>query len=101
MPVDEWVSWDQAAEIVGCPVPTIDWHTRTGRIKTRPHQGNRPTVDAASLEGFREWWQAREREREERRSQPRRRRTRSRPADAPSARPQGNEDWLNISEACE
>ena len=54
--------------------PTIDWHSRTGRIKTRPHHGNRPTIDAASLEEFREWWQARESAREERRNQPRVRR---------------------------
>ena len=97
----EWVSWDEAAEIVGCPVPTIDWHTRTGRIKTRPHRGNRPTIDAASLEEFREWWQARERAREERRQQPTpRRRTRKSTATA-SIRPEPAEDWVTVADACE
>jgi hypothetical protein len=56
----EWLSWEQAAERVGCPVSTIDWHTRTGRILSRPWAGGRPTVEAASLEEFQTWWCERE-----------------------------------------
>lgn len=100
--VGSWVSWDQAADIVGCPVPTIDWHSRTGRIKTRPHYGNRPTIDAASLEEFREWWQAKEKRREERRQErssgrPRR----PRQSASPPAPPGPAEDWVTVADACE
>ena len=84
-----WISWDQAAQIVGCPVPTIDWHTRTGRIKTRPHHGNRPTIDAASLEEFKAWWQSRDH-----REVPARRKRRP-------ARPERPEGWMKVETACE
>jgi excisionase family DNA binding protein len=54
------MSWPQAAELVGCPVPTIDWHTRTGRIRTRPFKGSRPTLERESVEEFAVWWTKRQ-----------------------------------------
>ena len=57
------MSWPEAAELVGCPVPTIDWHTRTGRIETRPFNGPRPTLKRASVEEFALWWAERQAER--------------------------------------
>lgn len=30
------MSWPEAAELGGCPVPTIDWWSRQGRIENRP-----------------------------------------------------------------
>lgn len=47
-----WVSWAQAARIVGCPISTIDWNTRAGRITKRPWAGTRPTLDRESVESF-------------------------------------------------
>jgi hypothetical protein len=34
--LSEWITWEQAAAIVGCPVPTIDYNARVGRIETHP-----------------------------------------------------------------
>jgi hypothetical protein len=52
----EWVTWPEAAAIVGCPVPTIDWYTRTGRIQKRPRHGARPSLSRSSVEEFARWW---------------------------------------------
>jgi len=52
----EWVTWPEAAAIVGCPVPTIDWYTRTGRIQRRPRHGARPSLSRSSVEEFARWW---------------------------------------------
>lgn len=60
MSSDSWLTWPEAAELVGCPVPTIDWHTRTGRIRHRPHAGSRPSLERASVEEFAAWWRERE-----------------------------------------
>src|SRR4051812_38936321 len=54
------MTWPEAAELVGCPVPTIDWHTRQGRIDKRPFAGNRPTLKRESVEEFATWWAGRE-----------------------------------------
>lgn len=59
----EWLTWPQAAALVGCPVPTIDYHTRTGRIRHRV--GQHPSLDAASVKDFATWWHAREARRQE------------------------------------
>src|SRR4051794_26720338 len=56
----EWVTWPQAAEMVGCPIPTIDWYTRLGRIQKRPFQGRRATLNRASVEEFAIWWRDRQ-----------------------------------------
>ena len=52
----EWVTWPEAAAIVGCPVPTIDWYTRTGRILKRARHGARPSLSRSSVEEFARWW---------------------------------------------
>lgn len=56
----DWVTWPEAAEIAGCPVPTIDWYTRSGRIQKRPRHGARPSLNRASVENFATWWQQRQ-----------------------------------------
>jgi hypothetical protein len=83
------MSWREAAEFVGCPVPTIDWHTRTGRIATRPFKGARPTLKRESVEEFAAWWVRRQAERSQRRVRPR-----ERVSDPPDAT-----GWLDTSQA--
>jgi len=55
-----WISWPEAAELVGCPVSTIDWYTRKGRIEHRPAKGDRPSLKRESVEEFAVWWAERE-----------------------------------------
>jgi excisionase family DNA binding protein len=83
------MSWPEAAELVGCPVPTIDWHTRTGRIETRPFRGPRPTLKRESVEEFAGWWAERQAERFNRRQRPRKR-----VSDPPDAT-----GWLDTTQA--
>ena len=64
---DIWMSWAEAAALVGCPVPTIDWYSRAGRIEKRPFRGNRPSLRRSSVEDFATWWRQRQTERAERR----------------------------------
>ncbi|MDP3893294.1 hypothetical protein [Nocardioides sp.] len=52
----EWITWPQAAEIVGCPVPTIEHYAREGHITKRPRRGARPTLLRSSLEDFATRW---------------------------------------------
>ena len=98
-PLDEptWISWDEAAQLVGCPVPTIDWYTRNGRIRTRPRRGARPTVARESAAEFASWWRERQAARAEARRlrKPRRRR---KPSDPRPIRPDG---WLTLEQAAD
>jgi hypothetical protein len=48
---------------VDCAVPTIDYRTRTGRIRRRA--GQHPSLDAASVKDFAAWLHAREARRQE------------------------------------
>lgn len=45
-----WVSWREASELTGIPVPTIDHAVSVGRIARRESRGSRPTLDLASVE---------------------------------------------------
>jgi len=54
-----WVSWAEAAEIVGCPVSTVEHHVRTGRIERRPFDGSRPTLRLSSVVEFAHWFHCR------------------------------------------
>ena len=91
--LQEWITWPEAAELVGCPVPTIDWYTRSGRILTRPHRGSRPTVNRASVQEFAVWWADRQQQRGRRRARSKgRKRATSPPA------PRG---WLPSEEAAQ
>lgn len=65
---DEWVSWPEAAAIVGCPIPTIDWYSRVGRIEKRPFRGSRPSLRRASVLEFAAWWEQRQRLRQQSRA---------------------------------
>jgi len=42
-PEPDWLSWPEVAEFVGCPVSTIGWYVRQGRIEHRPAKGQRPS----------------------------------------------------------
>lgn len=61
-----WLTWQEAADLVGCPVATIDWHKRQGRILSRGQR--RASLERASVEAFGTWWRERERRRAERRA---------------------------------
>lgn len=52
----DWLTWPQAAELAGCPVPTVEHYARTGRIERRPGPG-RPSLRRESVEEFVIWWQ--------------------------------------------
>ena len=52
----EWVAWPEAAEIVGCPVPTIEHYARGGHITRRPRRGVRPSLLRSSVEEFAVRW---------------------------------------------
>lgn len=103
-----WLTWEQAAQRVGCPVSTIDWHTRTGRIASRPRNGSHPTVDAASVAEFAAWWQKREERRaataaqravfRERRARTEARRTSS---DSVPSEPPAEGSWVSMVDAAE
>ena len=58
MTTSEWLTWNEAAELVGCPIATIDWHKRQGRIKSRGRRAG--SLERASVEEFAEWWHARQ-----------------------------------------
>lgn len=61
MPSDsDWLTWPQAAELVGCPVSTIETHVRTGRIDSRGRQGGHRggSLRRSSVEEFAVWWTA-------------------------------------------
>lgn len=106
----EWLTWPEAAALVGCPVPTIDWQTRTGRIEHRERAGSRPSLRRSSVEEFAAWWQAREQARQERRdARDRQEQARARhraraaelgirPGRIPAATP-GTGEWLTTAEA--
>lgn len=61
----EWVSQAEAAQIVGCRVSTIDWHSRQPGtlLHSRPRFGRQPTLDRESVVAFAAWWKQRERDR--------------------------------------
>ncbi|MEI5672630.1 MULTISPECIES: hypothetical protein [unclassified Nocardioides] len=55
----DWLTWPQAAELVGCPVTTIETYVRSGRIARRPGQGRRGgSLQRESVEEFAVWWHA-------------------------------------------
>jgi hypothetical protein len=106
----DWVSWPEAAAIVGCPVPTIDWYTRTGRIRKRPRHGARPSLSRSSVEDFARWWRQVQTARADRRlarrsrapATPRRRGERRRARD--DGLPPGLPDqgvWMTVTQAAD
>jgi excisionase family DNA binding protein len=93
----DWVTWPEAAAIVGCPVPTIDWYTRLGRIEKRPFQGRRPTLKRTSVVEFAGWWRDRQSRQEARRRERQARQTGGR-ADPQPPSPTG---WLSTQDAAD
>lgn len=59
----EWVSWAQAARLIGLPVHRVEWWKRQGRIEHRAEDKMRPTLRRTSVEEFGRWYHAREAER--------------------------------------
>lgn len=54
----EWISWADAAVLLGCPASTVEHHARLGHIQRRPHAGGRPTLNRASVLAFAPMWDA-------------------------------------------
>lgn len=48
-----WLTWPQAAELVGCPVSTVETYVRAGRIENR---SAKPSLKRESVEEFAAWW---------------------------------------------
>lgn len=56
--VTEWITQAEAARIIGCSVNVVERLASAGRIRRRWPPGRKtPTIDRASAEGFRAWWQ--------------------------------------------
>lgn len=89
----DWLTWQQAAEVVGCPVSTIGWYRTQGRIEGRPRDGTRPSLRRDSVEKFATWWS---RQKVKRVREARRRDERPEPKAGP---PTGNEVWLDAGTA--
>lgn len=87
----DWITWEQAAELTGIPVPTIEHAVRVGRIRRRPQRGRMPTLDAASVEQWAAWY----RNLQEQKELTPRRAARS----STAALPPG--EWLSTAEAAE
>lgn len=58
-----WVSWVEAAAILGCSPGTVRALVASGRLSTRPRRGPRPSVEASSVQALavRDAWRARRR----------------------------------------
>ncbi len=54
---DDWVSWSEAARILGCPVSTVEHYARTGRFVRRQHDGVRSTLSRRSVLDFKPTWE--------------------------------------------
>lgn len=80
----DWVSWVQAAAIIGCSPGTVKALVKTGRLSTRPRQGRLPSVELSSAQALAvgDAWRARPR-----RNRGKRRRQRGTP-------PDNNSVWL-------
>lgn len=51
-----WVSWEEAAELAGVRVPTIEHAVRVNRINHRPRNGPQPTLDRDSVLAWASWY---------------------------------------------
>ncbi|WP_090860082.1 hypothetical protein [Nocardioides lianchengensis] len=88
----DWLTWPQAAELVGCPVPTVEHYARSGRIVRRSGQGRHDgSLQRPSVEEFAVWWRERTEGLERRRQQREDRRI----------RPPEPEGWIQATEAAE
>jgi excisionase family DNA binding protein len=90
----EWITWSQAAELVGCSVSVIERHKRSGQIRSRPVRVGRhyrPTLDRASVEKFAAWWVPMNAERERRRA------ARVPRVPEPIGPPDDDQVWLSLS----
>lgn len=94
----DWLTWPQAAGLVGCPVSTIETYVRTGRIEKRPVRGPFPSLRRESVEAFATWW-AQEIERRERIHAIRDQRKAA--TERRRIRPPESEGWIRASEAAE
>ena len=93
-----WITWSQAAELVGCSVSVIERHTRTGRIQSRAlrNRGHyQPTLSRTSVEAFANWWQPMNAQREQRRAE----RARNVRPPEPIGPPDDGQIWLRATTA--
>jgi hypothetical protein len=97
-PDSDWLTWSQAAELVGCPVPTIEHHARTGRIERRKVSGPFPSLKRSSVEEFASRWRE-EMARRERIWAVRDQRRAAK--EAGRIRPPEPEGWIQAAEAAE
>jgi hypothetical protein len=51
-----WVSWEEAAELAGVRVPTIEHAVRVNRINRRTRNGSQPTLDRDSVLAWASWY---------------------------------------------
>ena len=63
----EWVSWAEAARLLGLPVHRVEWWKRQGRIEHRTEDKMRPTLRRSSVEEFGRWLHTRHDDRRARR----------------------------------
>ncbi|SDC21622.1 helix-turn-helix domain-containing protein [Nocardioides lianchengensis] len=88
----DWLTWPQAAELVGCPVTTIETYVRGGRLVRRSGQGRHDgSLQRKSVEEFAVWWREKTEGLERRRQGREKRRI----------RPPESEGWIQATEAAE
>lgn len=89
----DWVTWAEAAELVGCTPRTLEYHVARGRIQRRPRDGTRPVLLRRSVLEFAAAHQARAAERANRPTGPTRAER--------SPQPPSEEGWLTVPEVAE
>lgn len=102
-----WISWEEASNLTGIRVPTIEHATRVNRIKRRPARGILPSLDRGSVLEWADWQreqvaqrEARRREREEASVAKRRLRDALRPKDRQLGPPEEG-SWLSLPAAAQ
>jgi excisionase family DNA binding protein len=95
-----WISWREASELTGIPMPTIEHAGRVGRIARREAHGNWPTLDRDSVLEWADSYRAQKVEAEKRgRPRPKSRKTSKRIVR--HFRETRDEEWLTAAEAAE
>jgi excisionase family DNA binding protein len=95
-----WISWREASELTGIPLPTIEHAGRVGRIARREAHGNWPTLDRDSVLEWAALYRAQKSEAEKRgRPRPKSRKTSKRIVR--HFRETRDEEWLTTAEAAE
>jgi hypothetical protein len=88
----EWITWDEAANLVGCSRAGLYPHVRAGRIRHRARRVRRGSLDRASVEQFGTWLAQHKAERAAARNTARRK-------PSPSGPPDDTDIWLKTTTA--